>query len=93
MATNRLNRETNPPSGSKASPTPQYADETSGEYTAIEGSDGSMNVRDPLQSYGNGAPGAHAGELVGAMYLDITNGDIYASTGAAWVLKLEGIWD
>jgi len=45
-----------------------------------------------METYGNGVPGAHTGEVVGAMYLDVTNGNIYASTGAAWVLKLEGIW-
>ncbi len=52
-----------------------------------------FNAYVDLEVYGNGAPGAHAGEVVGTMYLDITNGDMYASTGAAWVLKLGDIWD
>jgi len=45
------------------------------------------------ETYGDGAPGAHAGEPAGYSYMDVTDGDIYVSTGAAWVLKLEGIWD
>jgi len=43
-------------------------------------------------SYCEGVPGAHAGEPIGYTKLDITNGDLYVSTGAAWVLKLEDIW-
>ena len=45
-----------------------------------------------MDTFGNGAPGAHGGEVVGTTYLDVTDGDLYVSTGAAWVLKLEDIW-
>ena len=46
-----------------------------------------------MSVYSNSAPGAHAGETIGMTHLNITDGDLYISTGAAWVLKLEGIWD
>ena len=46
-----------------------------------------------MSVYSNSAPGAHAGETIGMTHLNITNGNLYISTGAAWVLKLEGIWD
>ena len=46
-----------------------------------------------MSVYSNSAPGAHAGETIGMTHLNITDGDLYVSTGAAWVLKLEGIWD
>ena len=45
-----------------------------------------------MSVYSNSAPGAHAGETIGMTHLNITDGDLYVSTGAAWVLKLEGIW-
>ncbi len=61
--------------------------------TTLLGLKNNFDAKVAMETFGNGAPGAHAGEAVGAMYLDITNGDIYASTGAAWVLKEEGIWD
>lgn len=190
MATDRLIRETNPPTGRIASPVPQYKNRTTGVYEDAEGSDGAIltetlttkiadlytlltrfgevqasptantllervkvikteldalqtqigntdagiveagavgslsaklrrlttdlgtligkdfatqttlaalktnfDANVAMETYGNGVPGAHAGEVVGALYLDVTNGDIYASTGAAWVLKVEGIWD
>ena len=45
-----------------------------------------------MSVYSNSAPGAHAGETIGMTHLNITDGDLYVSTGAAWVLKLEDIW-
>ena len=190
MATDRLIRESNPPSGRIASPTPQYKHYSTGEYEDAEGSDGAIHMGalttkivdlkslldnfgavtaspttntllervkviktelDALQAqigentdvvvaagaagsvsaklrrlttdlasllaldfstettldalktnfdaevgmsvYSNSAPGAHAGETIGMTHLNITDGDLYISTGAAWVLKLEGIWD
>ena len=61
--------------------------------TTLDALKTNFDAKVAMETYGNGVPGAHGGEVVGAMYLDITNGDIYASTGAAWVLKLEGVWD
>lgn len=46
-----------------------------------------------METYGAGAPGAHAGEPAGTLYLDVTNDDLYQSNGSAWVLKMEAIWD
>ena len=62
------------------------------EQTTLAALKTNFDAEVAMTTYGNGAPGAHTGELVGATYLDVTDGDLYASTGAAWVLKLEGIW-
>lgn len=51
MATDRLNRESNPPAGQPACPEPQYKDHVTGDYDTLLGRDGAaMSVSGYLQT-------------------------------------------
>jgi hypothetical protein len=87
----RLVRETNPPEGRIASPTPQYWNPILEAYEKAEGVDGAIFTDSPRDRTGYGAP-TYASEPEGYSYLDADAGDLYFSDGTQWVKKLEGIW-
>ena len=63
------------------------------QETTLQAFSDAFDAKVEMELYGNGAPGAHAGEPAGTAYLDVDGDDLYISTGSAWVLKMEDIWD
>lgn len=88
-----LKRETNPPVGKTASPTPQYMDSQTGDFNEVKGLEGAPFARDPFEYRGlSTSVKPEVGVSLMATYIEMDKGNVYYWTGSQWTLFLEAIW-
>lgn len=88
----RLVRETNPPEGRIASPTPQYYNPVTEQYERSTGSDGAVYYKDRYEIRGIASDVKPMDVIKGSTFLEIDTGDLYGFNGTTWDLLLEAIW-
>jgi hypothetical protein len=88
----RLLRETNPPEGRIASPTPQYYNPVSDAWEKAEGMDGAVFGNDIFDIRGKSTDTKPTDRPVGATFFEEDTGDLYSWNGTTWTLRAEDLW-
>ena len=88
----RLVRETNPPEGRIASPTPQYWNPDTLAWEIAQGGDGAIFAVDIYDVRGLSTDTKPTDRPKGAMYTEVDTGDVYAWDGTLWNLIASDIW-
>ncbi len=88
----RLVRETNPPEGRIASPTPQYWDPASETWEKAEGNNGAIFALDPFDIRGLSTDIKPTDKAKGTIYTEVDTGDLYIWDGTLWNQIADDIW-
>jgi len=90
----RLERESNPPTGRIASPVPQYWNPDTESYEKVHGNNGGVKQVDAMELRGLSTDVKPTSDIfVGTMFLEVDTGDIYVYEGSTtWVKRISTIW-